>query len=156
MTTFTRRTGCHSPTCGKDGHTGRPASCLRRDDEHVESEELRIRNGVIEVLEAVQEPPHRVPQLPPTIPRPLEGLADRRNDARPIPDRPNLKSPGQQTAQLATNLATMGAGLAYASEAKKVDPPAATIVAPYVSWMAFANLITEELWRRNIRRKDVR
>jgi tryptophan-rich sensory protein len=61
----------------------------------------------------------------------------------------------QQTAQLATNLATMAAGLAYANEAKKVDPPAATIVAPSVSWMAFANLITEELWRRNIHRKDV-
>jgi tryptophan-rich sensory protein len=61
----------------------------------------------------------------------------------------------QQTAQLVTKLAAMAAGLAYAGEAKKVDPPAATIVAPYVSWMAFANLITEELWRRNIHRKDV-
>jgi benzodiazapine receptor len=61
----------------------------------------------------------------------------------------------QQTAQLATNLAMMGAGLAYAADAKKVDPPSATIVAPYVSWMAFANLLTEELWRRNKDRPDV-
>lgn len=61
----------------------------------------------------------------------------------------------QQTAQLAGNLATMAGGFAYAREAKQIDPPSAAIIAPYVSWMAFANLLGAELWRRNIDRPDV-
>ena len=61
----------------------------------------------------------------------------------------------QQTAQLLANLANMAGGFFYAREAKKVDPPSAAIIAPYVSWMAFANLLSAELWRRNIDRPDV-
>lgn len=61
----------------------------------------------------------------------------------------------QQTAQLIGNLATMAVGFLYAREAKKVDPPAAAIVAPYVSTMAFANVLSAELWRKNIDRPDV-
>jgi tryptophan-rich sensory protein len=33
--------------------------------------------------------------------------------------------------------------------ARRVDPPAANMVAPYVGWIGFANVLTEELWRRN-------
>ncbi len=52
-------------------------------------------------------------------------------------------------------LVAMGGALAYAQEARKVDPPSAGIIAPYVSWMAFANLLTAELWRRNRGRPGV-
>ena len=39
--------------------------------------------------------------------------------------------------------------MAYAWRARKVDPPAANLVAPYVGWIGFANVLTEELWRKN-------
>lgn len=58
-------------------------------------------------------------------------------------------SPTQKRAQLATSAATMVGALAYAHDARKVDPPSAAIIAPYASWMAFANLLTAEGWRRN-------
>ena len=61
----------------------------------------------------------------------------------------------QQSAQLVANVATVLGGMAYANDARKVDPPSAAIIAPYVSWMAFASLITEELWRRNKHRPDI-
>lgn len=61
----------------------------------------------------------------------------------------------QQTIRLLSNIATMIGGLAYAREAREVDPPSAAIIAPYVSWMAFANVLAAELWRRNIDRPDV-
>jgi tryptophan-rich sensory protein len=61
----------------------------------------------------------------------------------------------RQSVQLGTGLATMAAALAYAHEARKVDPPSAAIVTPFVSWMAFASLITEELWRLNKDRPGV-
>lgn len=60
-----------------------------------------------------------------------------------------------QTAQLIANVATMLGGLAYAREAKDVDPPSAAIITPYVSWMAFGNLIAAELWRRNVGKHGV-
>jgi tryptophan-rich sensory protein len=60
-----------------------------------------------------------------------------------------------QTAQLIANVVTMLGGLAYAREAKEVDPPSAAIITPYVSWMAFANLIAAELWRRNVGKRGV-
>ena len=49
----------------------------------------------------------------------------------------------------------MAGALAYANDARAVDPPSAAIIAPYVSWMAFANLLTAEVWRRNKDRPDV-
>lgn len=61
----------------------------------------------------------------------------------------------QQTAKLVTQVATLLGGLAYAREARAVDPPSAAIIAPYVSWMAFANVLAAELWRKNIDRPDV-
>jgi tryptophan-rich sensory protein len=67
-----------------------------------------------------------------------------------------LWSPKQKSAQLATQAATMAGALAYANDARAVDPPSAAIIAPYVSWMAFANLLTAEVWRRNKDRPDVK
>lgn len=54
-------------------------------------------------------------------------------------------------AQLATAVASLGASAAYAWRARQVDGPAAGMVAPYVGWLGFANVLTEELWRRNRR-----
>ena len=57
--------------------------------------------------------------------------------------------PRRLTGQLATAVASLGAAMAYAWRARKVDPPAANLVAPYVGWIGFANVLTEELWRKN-------
>ena len=50
---------------------------------------------------------------------------------------------------LATAVTSLGASAAYAWRARKVDAPAAGMVAPYVGWLGFANVLTEELWRKN-------
>ena len=60
-----------------------------------------------------------------------------------------LLGPRRQTAQLATAAATLGGGLAYLNEARKVDSTSAALVSPYVGWMSVANLIKGEVWRRN-------
>ncbi len=44
---------------------------------------------------------------------------------------------------------TVANAAAYVEAARRVDPPAAWIAAPYVAWIAFAALLSEELWRRN-------
>ncbi len=51
--------------------------------------------------------------------------------------------------QLATSVASLGASAAYAWRARRVDAPAAGMVAPYVGWIGFANVLTGDLWRRN-------
>jgi len=53
--------------------------------------------------------------------------------------------------KLVTGLTAMGASAAYAWRARRVDSAAAGMVAPYVGWIAFANLLTEELWRKNVK-----
>lgn len=58
--------------------------------------------------------------------------------------------PKRLGGQLATAVASLGASMAYAWRARKVDPPAANLVAPYVGWIGFANVLTEELWRKNL------
>ncbi len=68
----------------------------------------------------------------------------------------SLWKPKENTAKLATTLVTMAGALAYARDAKDVDPPSAAIIAPYVSWMGFANLVAAEVWRRNKNRPDVK
>lgn len=68
----------------------------------------------------------------------------------------SLWKPKENTAKLVTNLATMGGALAYAANAKDADPPSAAIIAPYVSWMGFANLVAAEVWRRNKDRPDTK
>ena len=56
--------------------------------------------------------------------------------------------PKRLGGQLATAVASLGTAGAYVWRARQVDPPAASMVAPYVGWIGFANVLTEELWRR--------
>lgn len=51
--------------------------------------------------------------------------------------------------QLAASVASLGTSAAYAWRAKQVDAPAANMVAPYVGWVGFANVLTGDLLRRN-------
>jgi translocator protein len=60
-----------------------------------------------------------------------------------------MLGPKRQSAQLATTVGTLGAGIAYLYEARKVDSTSAALVSPYVGWMSLANLIKGEVWRRN-------
>ncbi len=57
--------------------------------------------------------------------------------------------PRRLGGQLATTVASLGTALAYVWRARQVDPPAASLVAPYVGWIGFASVLTEELWRKN-------
>ncbi|MFC3068196.1 TspO/MBR family protein [Phenylobacterium soli] len=57
--------------------------------------------------------------------------------------------PRRLGGQLATATAALGTAGAYVWRAKKVDAPAAGMVTPYVGWIGFANVLTEELWRKN-------
>jgi tryptophan-rich sensory protein len=57
--------------------------------------------------------------------------------------------PGRLGGQLATAVASLGTAAAYAWRARQVDAPAARMVAPYVGWIGVANVLTEELWRKN-------
>lgn len=50
---------------------------------------------------------------------------------------------------LADNLALGTSIAAYIAAARKVDGTAAALVAPYLGWVCFANLLNEELVRRN-------
>jgi len=47
--------------------------------------------------------------------------------------------------------AQLGAGVAYVEAARRVDPAAAALGAPYTAWLAFASLVAEEVWRENAR-----
>ncbi len=51
--------------------------------------------------------------------------------------------------QLTAAIASLGTSMAYAWQARKVDAPAANMVAPYLGWVSFAGVLSEELWRRN-------
>ncbi|MBC6980276.1 TspO/MBR family protein [Caulobacter sp. 17J80-11] len=57
--------------------------------------------------------------------------------------------PRHRLAQLLTALTTLGATAAYVNAARKVDGKAAAMVGPYAGWISFANVLTEELWRKN-------
>lgn len=50
---------------------------------------------------------------------------------------------------LATAAVQLGAGLAYVERARHVDGVAAAVGVPYTAWVAFANVVTEEVWRQN-------
>ncbi|WP_044182474.1 TspO/MBR family protein [Hyalangium minutum] len=48
------------------------------------------------------------------------------------------------------DIGALGASIAaYIAAARKVDKPAAALVAPYLGWVCFAGLLNEELVRRN-------
>lgn len=57
--------------------------------------------------------------------------------------------PQRLGGQLATAIASLGTSMAYAWRARRIDAPAANLVAPYLGWISFANVLTEELWRKN-------
>ena len=44
---------------------------------------------------------------------------------------------------------TVANAAAYVDAARRVDPPAGWMAAPYAAWIGFAALLSEELWRRN-------
>ena len=56
--------------------------------------------------------------------------------------------PKRLGGQLATAVASFGTAAAYVWRARQVDPPSASLVAPYVGWIGFANVLTEQLWRK--------
>ena len=56
--------------------------------------------------------------------------------------------PRRLGGQLAAAVASLGTAAAYVWRARRVDPPAANMVAPYVGWIGFANVLSEELWRK--------
>jgi benzodiazapine receptor len=56
--------------------------------------------------------------------------------------------PRRLGGQLATAIASMGTACAYVWRARQVDPPSASLVAPYVGWIGFANVLSDGLWRR--------
>ncbi|HWA60496.1 MAG TPA: TspO/MBR family protein [Caulobacteraceae bacterium] len=57
--------------------------------------------------------------------------------------------PRRLGGQLAVGVATLGAAAAYALQARRIDAPAVNLAAPYLGWIGFANVATEELWRRD-------
>jgi tryptophan-rich sensory protein len=50
---------------------------------------------------------------------------------------------------LADNLALLGSIGAYIASTRNVDRPAAWLVAPYLAWVGFANVLNAEIVRRN-------
>jgi tryptophan-rich sensory protein len=56
--------------------------------------------------------------------------------------------PKRLGGQLAAAVASLGTAAAYVWRARQVDPPAANLVAPYVGWIGFANVLSEGLWRK--------
>ena len=53
--------------------------------------------------------------------------------------------PRRLGGQLATAIASLGTAGAYVWRARRVDAASASLVAPYVGWIGFANLLSEEL-----------
>ena len=56
--------------------------------------------------------------------------------------------PRRLGGQLAAAVASVGTAAAYVWRARQVDPPAANLVAPYVGWIGFANVLSEGLGRK--------
>jgi len=56
--------------------------------------------------------------------------------------------PRRLGGQLATGIASLGTAAAYVWRARRVDAPTADLVAPYVGWIGFANVLSEGLWRK--------
>ena len=56
--------------------------------------------------------------------------------------------PRRLGGQLAAAIASLGTAAAYVWRARQVDPPAANLVAPYVGWIGFANVLSEGLGRK--------
>ncbi|HEY5072095.1 MAG TPA: TspO/MBR family protein [Caulobacteraceae bacterium] len=57
--------------------------------------------------------------------------------------------PRRAGGQITAAAATLGAAAAYALEARKVEAPSANLAGPYLGWMGFANILTDDLWRKH-------
>jgi len=57
--------------------------------------------------------------------------------------------PRRLGGQLAAAVASLGTAAAYVWRARQVDAPAANLVAPYVGWIGFANVLSEGLSRKS-------
>ncbi|MDO8296843.1 MAG: TspO/MBR family protein [Caulobacter sp.] len=57
--------------------------------------------------------------------------------------------PRRLGGQLTAAVTSLGTAAAYAWRARQVDPPAASMVTPYVGWIGFASVLSGELWRRD-------
>jgi tryptophan-rich sensory protein len=57
-----------------------------------------------------------------------------------------LRRRGAMAAEAVATVANAGA---YVVAARRVDPVAGWLAAPYAAWVSFAALLSEELWRRN-------
>jgi tryptophan-rich sensory protein len=55
----------------------------------------------------------------------------------------------QPRSALADNVALLGSIGAYVATTRNVDRPAAWLVAPYLAWVGFANVLNAEIVRRN-------
>ena len=51
--------------------------------------------------------------------------------------------------RLTTAVATLGTAAAFALQARRIEAPASGLAAPYLGWIGFANVLTEQLWRRS-------
>jgi tryptophan-rich sensory protein len=60
-----------------------------------------------------------------------------------------ILGPRRLGGQLAAAVASFGTSGAYVWQARQVDAPAGAMVTPYLGWVGFANVLTEELWRKN-------
>jgi benzodiazapine receptor len=60
--------------------------------------------------------------------------------------------PTRLPAQTATAALSLGASLAYAREAAKVDKVSAELVTPFLGWITFANVLTGEVFRLNFKK----
>jgi benzodiazapine receptor len=56
--------------------------------------------------------------------------------------------PRRLGGRLAAAVASVGTAAAYVWRARQVDPPAANLVAPYIGWIGFANVLSEGLGRK--------
>ena len=50
--------------------------------------------------------------------------------------------------QLGAATASLAASAAYAVQARKVMAPGSAFAGPYMGWLGFANVLTEEFWKR--------
>jgi len=57
--------------------------------------------------------------------------------------------PKRLGGQLATAIASFGTAGAYVWRARQVDAASANLVAPYIGWIGFANVLSEGVSRRN-------
>ena len=57
--------------------------------------------------------------------------------------------PKRLGGQVTASVASLAASGAYALAARKIDAPASSLAGPYIGWMGVANLITEQLSKRN-------